>query len=165
MSSEPPYTETDLDLAEAGVTEALGEHDGNRTVGRHVLDALAAAHRLRMTPAELDHLMRGAYQDGKGDGRRQATAGWGREWQMEMPQPGAGWISIAESQVGIYAGLTRRSRLVGPWEPVEQAEPALSEDPVARRLGLIDAEGRVVCHCLPGQCAGHGASQVGVQHV
>lgn len=59
-------------------------------------------------------------------------------------------------------GYQVASRLVGPWEPTEQDDlPPLNEDPVARRLGLFDADGNAVCKCPVGACCGHPTGQTG----
>ncbi len=55
------------------------------------------------------------------DGRREATGGMRREWQVEMP--GADWVNIDDEQVPHLGDWPKRSRLVGPWEPDAQAPP------------------------------------------
>ncbi|GAA2346790.1 hypothetical protein [Dactylosporangium salmoneum] len=98
-----------------------------------VVDAIAEqihargiAEGRRLRADEIDALTRGAYADGLGDGHSQATEGWEREWGTV----GDGWAYPARSEkaardVTRYSqGGATVSRLVGPWEPAEQPQPA-----------------------------------------
>jgi len=104
--------------------------------------AAGVAEGRRLRAEQLDLATRGAYKDGKGDGRaegrRQATEGWEREWGVIFepdwyPDPDdpsrhhpisrddeshADWI------VDQHSDRPRRkvSRLVGPWEAAEQTQ-------------------------------------------
>lgn len=100
------------------------------------------------------------YNAGLAEGRRQATEGGRRRWGVWMPpgwydDPDAPHLPHECSSEADAWSLAQRAggrvavRLVGPWEPDEQPEP-LADDPVARRLGLVDAEGRTLCRCLAG---------------
>lgn len=128
-----------------------------------------------ITRVDLDERVRAAYERGKAEGLRQATEGRGdsyargvdrgfaeavaalrddaryEQWWSALPQehPDYGyWSQHPRRQFADYL------ETVGPWEPAEQPDrDPLADDPVARRLGLIDAEGRTLCRCLAGDPA------------
>lgn len=75
------------------------------------------------TPQPID----AAYERGVAEGRRQATEGWEREWGVRSP---AGSVEVRRDERGArrlasyHEGARPVSRLVGPWEPAEQAAPS-----------------------------------------
>lgn len=95
-----------------------------------------------------DEAIAKAYARGRERGRRQATEGWGREWAVALPEErhdeGPIWHCADEDEARKAAasafGGSVVSRLVGPWEPAEQPEPAR---PMRNARGLIVGNGMI----------------------
>lgn len=113
----PAYGEADVDALAAVLNEAreAGIRYGHYTLARWLLERWAVRRE------------QAAYTRGVAEGRRQATEGLTREWGVAYPA--RRWplsFDTDESEARAFAdrGDDRSvvSRLVGPWEPTEQAE-------------------------------------------
>ena len=120
--------------------------------------AFFSAHHSSALDAALEALLPRIIARGIAEGLRQATEGWEREWGNDSPK----FLAVrrtreeaeARDRKALNPSLVVVSRLVGPWEPAEQPDrDPLADEPVARRLGLVDAEGRTLCRCLAGDPA------------
>ncbi len=139
-----------------------GDHaecDGAPTWPRAAL-AEAIVRSVAPTRADLERAEQAAYERGVAEGRRQATDGWRRDWGVIMEpdwysdpdDPASHWPQDCDDEEdarrlihrGSGRGRTLVSRLVGQWEPAEQAEPdlpseRLSAESVASILAVVDA--------------------------
>jgi hypothetical protein len=83
----------------------------------------------------VDKIRAEAYARGISEGRRQATEGWERHLRWRTAEGST--MDLIEPNVATYVGMSRRlerqygyapgelqQRLVGPWKPAEQPEPA-----------------------------------------
>lgn len=92
--------------------------------------ALQLGHDLvtDVAEADLEPWFRAALQTANEQGRRQATEGWDREWGLAMHGHPGQCVLNEHAARGIAADPTAPadtkvlSRLVGPWEPAEQAQ-------------------------------------------
>lgn len=136
-------------LATGGVVHepALPDLDGGCTMPRmrsdrvlEILNASSAASRAQQEVARL--IREEAYERGLAEGRRQATEGWRREWGASFNNGASTWVSTDEDAARQLAArydsptVTVVSRLVGPWEPTEQAEPVREGE----ALGVTDEQ-------------------------
>lgn len=120
-----------------GLTDAAAHEMAER------LKAAMVAHGIDVPPTQAD--VDAAHARGVAEGRRQATEGWEREWGVIFepdwypdPEDTSRHIPIPRDDeshtdwtVGQHPDRPRRkvSRLVGPWEAAEQAEPSETERP------------------------------------
>lgn len=156
------FSKEDLDEAYArGVSEGLRRADN---AINWQTSCLGCADRLDGLIAERAR----GYEEGLAEGRRQATEGWERSWGVDTPSGPIGCDD--EEDARGYAALPGWghvvSRLVGPWEPVEQPDPITPEvyaeyfperddagEPLAVEqpdafVVLVDQDGR--CGCCRG---------------
>lgn len=80
--------------------------------------------------------IKAAFRDGRHLGLREATEGWEREWGVDLHGRGGHCVMDEHAARGIAAECRDRldhlepkvlSRLVDPWEPADQPEPAREE--------------------------------------
>lgn len=103
------------------------------TFGERIRRAMATQRITVLPPApelaqvDVDNAWNRGYERGVAEGRRQATEGWDREWRVDL---GGGWPehpcdseADAHRVAAARPGRSVVSRLVGPWEPAEQAAP------------------------------------------
>jgi hypothetical protein len=97
------------------------------------LDASGLADHLAVSVQRLHDARReqqAAHERGVAEGRRQATEGWEREWGLALHGHPGQCVLNEHAARGIAADPTAPadtkvlSRLVGPWEPAEQAAPS-----------------------------------------
>lgn len=137
--------------------------------------AFFTAHHSAALDAALEALLPQIIARGIAEGLRQATEGRGDSYARGVDRGFAEavaalrddaryeqwWSALSQDHpdYGYWSQHPRRQfadylETVGPWEPAEQpGRDPLADDPVARRLGLIDAEGRTLCRCLAGDPA------------
>jgi hypothetical protein len=108
------------EISMAGLSQWLSATMATVALAEHLAVAVARLLEAHAAPAA-------AFRDGEAEGRRQATEGWEREWSLNGPAF-SGLVGD-EQRVRQWAAtnpeLAVVSRLVGPWEPAEQA-PAVS---------------------------------------
>jgi hypothetical protein len=96
--------------------------------------AMDQPQRITVLPPSESEREQAAYERGVAEGRRQATEGWEREWGAQYRDDS--WVQATfdtEAEAVEFAagaiGHRAVSRLVGPWEPAEQAEPERGNTP------------------------------------
>lgn len=143
----PSESEREQAAHERGVAEGL------RRAVAYVAAELGAEVPAGPTQQQAEAMLWAALDTARGNGRRQATEGWERRWNVDEPVDGLLWGEAGISnETSVHTALKQCrpgarvvSRLVGPWEAAEQTQDPNS--PAAKMRSLRAHPHGSACIC------------------